>query len=382
MKRLKAMIIDFIQQADLVLLGLCCAASIYGIFMIFSATRWTESNRYVMVQMAAMLLGICVYIGVSMVDVEIVVKWWKWIAVFEVLLFLLLKTPFGIGDETGNTAWLKFSFLPVNIGPAEVVKVPFVLLLAKQIVYLKEEKRDVRSFSSAVMVAGHALGLAGLYFVISGDMGNALMFILIFVTMAFAAGFALRWFVLLLGGGAAAVTAAWNLDLMPSYMKERFIVLADHSYDPTGIGWQQTRSLLTLGGGGLTGQGYLQGTQTQAGKGSIPARHTDLIFSVIGEELGFIGALVAILLIACIIARVLVVAKGAASSFHSYICVGMAATLIFQTIINVGMCLFVMPVIGLTLPFFSYGGSSLVMLFTAMGVVSGVKKRSPLVRLG
>lgn len=125
----------------------------------------------------------------------------------------------------------------------------------------------------------------------------------------------------------------------------------------------------------------MNGTQTQSlHSTSLPERHTDFIFSVIGEELGMIGCIVVIVLLLAIIIRVLLVAKRAQTPLHCYICVGMAAMLIFQTVINIGMCLFVMPVIGITLPFFSYGGSSIVTLFASMGVVSGIKKRSPVIR--
>lgn len=381
LNRLKAILADFFQQADLVLLGLCCTATVYGIMMIYSATRYSNSNRPVIVQSVALLLGICVYIFLSMVDIEIVMKKWKWMVGINIVLIGLLLTPLGIGGETtGNQAWLQIPGIPFNIGPAEVVKITFSLLLAKQLAWQREEKRDLRSFRSAAMAAGHTLVLMGWYVAISGDMGNALTFFFIFLCMAFAAGFALRWFVLLFAGCGGGIAAAWMLDLIPSYMKNRFLVLFDHSYDVQGAGWQQTRSLLTIGGGGWFGQGYLQGTQTQAGEGSLPARHTDFIFSVIGEELGLVGCLAAILLLAAIIFRVLLVAKNAQIPFHSYLCVGMAAMLIFQTIINIGMCLFIMPVIGITLPFFSYGGSSVVTLFMAMGMVSGIKKRSPTMR--
>lgn len=381
LNRLKAILADFFQQADLVLLGLCCTATVYGIMMIYSATRYSNSNRPVIVQSVALLLGICVYIFLSMVDIEIVMKKWKWMVGINIVLIGLLLTPLGIGGETtGNQAWLQIPGIPFNIGPAEVVKITFSLLLAKQLAWQREEKRDLRSFRSAAMAAGHTLALMGWYVAISGDMGNALTFFFIFLCMAFAAGFALRWFVLLFAGCGGGVAVAWMLDLIPSYMKNRFLVLFDHSYDVQGAGWQQTRSLLTIGGGGWFGQGYLQGTQTQAGEGSLPARHTDFIFSVIGEELGLVGCLAAILLLAAIIFRVLLVAKNAQIPFHSYLCVGMAAMLIFQTIINIGMCLFIMPVIGITLPFFSYGGSSVVTLFMAMGMVSGIKKRSPTMR--
>ena len=378
--RLKAILADFFQQADLVLLSLCCISTLFGMVLIFSATRYLESNKYVIVQGVAMLLGICMYIFFSMVDLEVLLKRWRWILAFNVLFILLLLTPFG-ASEGGNRAWLRFPFLPVSIGPAEVVKITFTLLLAKQLEWLREEKRDLKSLPAAVMAGGHALALCGLYFVVSGDMGNGLVFLFIFICMAFVAGFALRWFALLFAGGGAVVAAAFVLDLMPDYMQGRFMALFDHNYDPLGVGWHQNRSLLTLGAGGVFGQGYLHGTQTQSDSSwSLPGRHTDFIFSVCGEELGMMGCLVIIALLAAIIARVLIVARRAQTPFFCYVCVGMAAILIFQTLINVGMCLFIMPTIGITLPFFSYGGSSIVTLFAAMGVVSGIKKRSPSMR--
>ena len=378
LKRLKEMLAEFFRQADLVLLGLCCAATVFGIVLIFSATRYMDSNRNILVQSVALLLGICVYIAFSHVDIEILMKKWKWVLAFNLGFILLLRTPLGI-EQYGNRAWLDIPLLPINIGPAEIVKITFVLLLAWQMNWLREEKRDLRSFKSAISVAGHAIGLCGFYYVISSDMGNGLVFLFIFLCMAFVAGFALRWFALLIGGGAAAVFAAWKLGIMPEHMQERFIVLYDHSYDPLGAGWQQTRSLLAMGSGGVTGQGYLNGTQSQSNYG-LPERHTDFIFSVCGEELGMLGCIAIILLLTAIVARVLMVAKNAQTSFHCNVCVGMAAMLIFQIVINIGMCLFVMPVIGITLPFFSYGGSSIVTLYMAMGVVSGIKMRSPTMR--
>lgn len=384
LNRIKSILADFFQQADIVLLGLCCAATTFGLFLIASATHYMEPARmlrYVGVQGVAMLIGICCYICLSMVDLESIIKKWKWLVIFNVVFIGLLLTPLGHGaDTTGNQAWLRFPGLPFNVGPAEIVKITFTLLLAKQLEYLKEEKRDLRSFSSALQVGGHTLLLMAWYVGISGDMGNALTFFFIFLCMAFAAGFALRWFVVLFAGSAAAIGVALATGLVKGYMIERFRVLFDHSYDPTGVGWQQTRSLLAIGSGGFWGQGYMNGTQTQAGGGSIPAQWTDFIFAVCGEELGMIGCLAVMGILAAIIIRVLMVAKNTLSNFHSYVCVGMAAMMIYQTIINIGMCLFVMPTIGITLPFFSYGGSSVVTLFAAMGVVSGIKKRSPTLR--
>ena len=144
--RLKAILADFIQQADLVLLGLCCAATLYGMALIASATRYLNIGgivRYVGVQGAAMVLGICAYIFMSMLDLERLMRRWKWLVAFNVVFIALLLTPFGVSDNTGNTAWLKFPFLPFSIGPAEVVKITFTLLLAKQLEWLREVKRDL-----------------------------------------------------------------------------------------------------------------------------------------------------------------------------------------------------------------------------------------------
>lgn len=386
LNRLKATLADFIQQADLVLLGLCCAATLYGIALVFSATRYmapATGLRRMIIQCAALGLGVCVYIFFSMLDLESITRKWKWLLAFNVVFILLLRTPLGVAGNTGNRAWLKFPLIPFQIGPAEVVKITFVLLLAKQIEWLWEEKEDLKSFRSAFFVAGHTLGICALYFLVSHDMGNGLVFLFIFLCMAFVAGFALRWFFLLFAGAGGVLAAVLLLDLVPSnmkYMLNRFLVLFDHSFDPQGVGYQQTRSLLAIGSGGLYGRGYLRGSLTQSGSWSLPAKQTDLIFSVTGEELGFVGCVTIMVLLAAVIFRVLLVAKRAKTPFYRYVCVGMASILIFQTVINIGMCLFVMPTIGITLPFFSYGGSSIVTLYMAMGVVSGIKKRSPEMR--
>ena len=367
---------DVLRQADLLLLALCCGASLFGILMVTSATRYMHTNRYMLVQTVSLLIGVVLYLVVSQIDVGELVKYWKWIFLVGVAFILLLLTPFGVEGNTGNRAWLEFPFLPVNIQPAEIVKLTFILVLAKQLSWLKEN-RDLKSIPSVAMLAVHFGVIFVLYYKVSADMGSALVFLFIFACMCFVAGVALRWF--LIGGGAAALLfyAMWDLNLMDTYMKNRFIVLFDHSYDPLNTGWQQTRSLLTLGGGKIFGQGLFKGVQTQSeAASSLPHRHTDFIFSVIGEELGLVGCLLTLALLTAIILRCLYVARHAKTRLEGYACIGVSSVIIFQVIINVGMCLFVMPVIGLTLPFISYGGSSLVMLFACMGLVSGVHGRA------
>mgnify|MGYP004507988381 FL=1 len=367
---------DMLRQTDLVLLALCTAASLFGILMVASATRYMHTWRLVIVQSAALLLGMVLYLLISQVDLNDLSKYWKWIFLVGILFILLLVTPLGIEDNTGNRAWLDFPFLPVKIQPAEIVKFTFILVLAKQLAWLREN-RDLSGIVSVAFLTVHLGVIFALYYKVSSDMGSALVFLFIFASMCFVAGVALRWFALGAVGGGLLFWALWDLNKIPNYMKMRFRILFDHSLDPQDTGWQQTRSLMALGSGKLTGQGLFHGTQTQSEYSSaLPNRHTDFIFTVIGEELGLLGCLLTLALLTAIILRCVWVARHAKTRLEGYVCIGVASMVIFQVVVNVGMCLFVMPVIGLTLPFISYGGSSLVMLFMAMGMVSGVQGRS------
>ena len=387
MKRMLEALRDIRRQTDAVLLALCVASTLYGMVLIASATNFRGTMKYVAVQGLGLLIGVMLYLFLSSVDIYELAKKWKWLLGFNVGFLLLLLTPLGL-TRNGNRAWLGVNgigeklgvaFLknfPVTVQPAEVVKVFFIVLLAYQLALLKD-KRDLVRFENVVQPTAHTAFMVGLIVVISGDAGSALVYLFIFICMVFAAGMAKRWLALGLGGGAAAFAAVWKLNLLPGYMRDRFLAVLDHSYQPDDAGFQQTRGMLALGSGELTGQGLFHGAQTQSPNvWSIPERQTDFIFSVCGEELGFLGCLLVIALLLAIIVRCLLVARDAATPMESYVCVGMASMLIFQTVANIGMCLFLLPVIGLTLPFFSYGGSSIVTLYAAMGIVSGVKKRS------
>ena len=366
----------FFAQADLILLALCCAAALFGILLIASATNYTGSLRYVIVQSIALVLGVALYAFFTFVDVEEASEKWKWIFAFNVVFILLLLSPLGVDpvQSGGNRAWLSIPGFPMDIQPSEIVKVTFTILLAKQLAYYQEH--ELSSIRSVAFYSGHFLFMVCLLYAISSDAGSCLVYVAIFVCMTFAAGVKLRWFVLGGAGVTGAFLLAWFQGWIPSYMQQRIEVILDHSLYPMGAGWHQGRSIIAFGSGGWFGQGLFHGTQTQSDSSSLPARHTDFIFSVAGEELGYIGCIAIIVLLVAIILRCLVVARQAKTPMGALICVGFAAMLGFQMLENIGMCIFVMPVIGLTLPFFSYGGSSLLAVFAAMGIVSGVKMRS------
>ena len=378
-----------VRQTDMLLWSLCSAATLYGILLILSATHtvYRGSLKYVIVQGAGWCIGTAAYFLLSGIDIVELSKKWKWILGFNIGLILLLLTPLGL-VRNGNRAWLGVNTIgaklgiealknfPITFQPAEIVKITFILLLAYQLVHLSET-RDLKRFTNVIQPTVHVVFMFCFYYVISHDAGSGLVYLFIFVCMAFAAGFAARWLVLGIGGAAVGLVAAWKLKLLRGDWYDRIMVVLDHSYQPQKAGWQQTRGMIALGSGGLTGQGLFHGTQTQSPyRASLPERQTDYIFCVCGEELGFLGCLAVIAILLAIVIRCFAVARDANTKLESLVCVGMAGMLIFQTVANIGMCLFLLPVVGLTLPFFSYGGSSIVTLYAAMGIVSGIKKRS------
>ena len=389
MGRIREIIGDLVRQTDMLLWSLCSAATLYGMLLILSATHtvYRGSLKYVIVQGAGWCIGTAAYFLLSGIDIVELSKKWKWILGFNIELILLLLTPLGL-VRNGNRAWLGVNTIgaklgiealknfPITFQPAEIVKITFILLLAYQLVHLSET-RDLKRFTNVIQPTVHVVFMFCFYYVISHDAGSGLVYLFIFVCMAFAAGFAARWLVLGIGGVTVGLVAAWKFRLLRGDWYDRIMVVLDHSYQPQKAGWQQTRGMIALGSGGLTGQGLFHGTQTQSPyRASLPERQTDYIFCVCGEELGFLGCLAVIAILLAIVIRCFAVARDANTRLESLVCVGMAGMLIFQTVANIGMCLFLLPVVGLTLPFFSYGGSSIVTLYAAMGIVSGIKKRS------
>ena len=314
MGRVRETLHDALRQTDAVLLALCVASTLYGMVLIASATSFRGTLKYVAVQGLGLLIGLALYFFLSSIDIFELAKQWKWLLGFNVGFLLLLLTPFG-QTRNGNRAWLGVNdigknlgvgFLrnfPVTVQPAEVVKIFFIVLLAYQLALLKD-RRDLVRFENVIQPTAHTAFMVGLIVVISGDAGSALVYLFIFICMVFTAGMAKRWLALGIGGGAAAFLAVWHLDLLPGYMRDRFLAVLDHSYQPDDAGFQQTRGLMALGSGELTGQGLFHGAQTQSSNvWSIPERQTDFIFSVCGEELVFLGCALIIVLLLAILVR-------------------------------------------------------------------------------
>lgn len=362
----------YLRESEMWLFLAAVACSVYGLILIKSATASYGSGKYILVQTIGIVIGIFLYLLATVVDMEQLARIWKWLFAAN-LLFLATTYFFGVGmDSTGNNSWLRVTVAGFQIGiqPGEVGKILFIITFAKRLQLLRG---DVNKLRSILLILGHFLLTIGVLFISSKDMGMTLSYVFIFACMLLVNGLYLRYFAIAGALGAAGFALLWKLNVIPTYMQDRFRVIMDPTYDLSGVGWQGFRSKIAIVGGGLFGQGLGNGTQTQAG--SLPAKHTDFIFSVACEELGFLGATVILFLLFFIIIRCFMTTwKLGPGNYLGSVCTGVGSVFLFQLLINVGMCLGILPVIGLTLPFFSYGGTSVMTMFFALGLVASARR--------
>ena len=360
--------LDFFRKGDMILLGLCLLLTIVGLVIISSVTAWMGATRFVFNQLLAIALGLTLFAVISSIDLDAIMEYRLFLVIFNVL-FLLMLIPFG-ATHGGNRSWLDIPGLPFEIQVAEILKTTYILIMAS---VMSSHQNRLSNYKPVMHMVLHLCILVILNMVLSKDAGVSLIFVFIFIGMTFAGGVAKGWFFLAIGGIAAGFPILWRM--MGSHQRDRIMVLFDPTIDPLAIDirWHTNQGMLSLTGGDLMGQGLYNGRRTSVG--ALKAQHTDYIFSAIGEELGFIGCMAILLLEFAIIARVIYVGVRTPDFARRVVCFGAAAALIFQVISNVGMNLGVTPVIGLTLPFVSYGGSSILSLYAMLGLVSGVFAR-------
>ena len=362
---------DFSKKGDMFLLVLALIVASFGLVAIASATsadKFDGNFRYIAVQSVSICLGVLVYAVVSSIDLDFLSEHRLAMVVFNCMLLLMLLSPLGTDNDSGNRSWIDLGV--INVQPAEICKITYILIMAS--VMSSHQNRISHPVSVAHMLLHLGL-LVGLNLVVSSDMGVSLIFVFIFIGMTFAGGVSLWWFAAALTGIAAMAPILWQF--LDGYQRNRILILFDDSIDPQGINerYHSNMNLKSLTGGGLTGQGLFNGNRTQGG--NLFAQHTDYIFSSMGEELGFIGCVVTMLMELGLIARCVYVGVRCQDYMRRLVCFGAASALMFQVMINVGMCIGVMPVIGLTLPLISYGGSSVVTIFAMLGLVSGAYAR-------
>lgn len=362
------------RQTDKVLLLLSIALSVFGGLMVCTATFDGESyiSRDTAVMFIAMALGVFAATVISLIDYEIIYKLWWFIAGICLFLMLLL-IPFGVAPDGRSDAksWLNLGV--VFLQPSEILKIGFIVTFS---LHLSKLKKDLVSVKNVLLLCIHAAIPIGLV-VITGDMGSALIFIFMFIGMMYIAGVHWLYFPAGLLMIVAAAPFIW-LKVFSNIQRDRILALFNPDNYPDEI-WQQSQAANAIKAGGLTGTGLFGCEYTHSGL--VPECENDMIFSVVCECFGFIGGF-ALLLLFCLLAyRIIRTGKKSGNFAAEMMCYGVAFMIIAQVVVNIGMCLALLPVIGITLPFISAGGSSTVCIYGAIGLVMSVYRSSHGIKL-
>ncbi|MBR7163546.1 MAG: rod shape-determining protein RodA [Clostridia bacterium] len=354
---------NYFKQLDYALLVISVLLGLLGLLMIASATNSAEGSRDILVQSLAMGLGVVAMFVMTAIDYEDYTDLAKYLYLGS-LLILIFVLFFGTGkDETGANSWIRIG--SIGIQPSELVKISFCITFSTQLSKFRETINEPKTLLKLFLHFAIPTGLV----ILQNDTGTALVFCFMFLCMLFAAGLSFKYIFAGLGAFVAFLPLAWFV-LMRPYQRERILVFLNPERDAAGAGYQVLQSKIAVGSGEFLGRGYMQGPQNQLDM--LPENETDFIFGVIGEEFGFIGTTLILLLLATLILRCVYVGLRSKDETGCFMCIGIAAMYAFHTFENIFMCIGLMPVTGIPLPFLSYGGSSLLTNFIAVGLVLSV----------
>lgn len=347
---------------DWMLFGAVLALAVIGIVTIYSATG--GASREYWTQIYAVLLGLAVLVGCVAIDYRTLVDKAHWlflglvVALFAVLVFGVVRG--------GSRRWLDLGVF--NLQPSEFAKAGLALILAKllgDVRRLEPSRQDL--FLAAAITAAPLLLIAN-----EPDLGTAVTLLPVLGAVVFAAGLPLRYLGIVTLVAIVAAPVAWAFALQ-DYQKERIVTFLDPEQDARGAGYQQIQARITVGSGGVTGKGFMKGTQGQLR--FLPVAHNDFIFSVLAEEQGFAGVVFALALYLFVITRSLDAARLAKDRVGAYLVLGVLASFVFQVVYNITMSAGLVPVKGLTLPLLSYGGSSMIATLAGFGLILNVRMR-------
>ncbi|MFC9494605.1 rod shape-determining protein RodA [Streptomyces sp. NPDC056975] len=291
----------------------------------------------------------------------------------SVFLMLLVLTP--LGDTiNGQRNWLSAG--GVSLQPAEFAKITIILgmamLLASRVDAGDKQYPDHRTVLQALGLAAVPM----LVVLLMPDLGTIMVAVVIVLGVLLASGASNRWVFGLLGTGALGAVAVWKLGVLDEYQIARFAAFANPALDPAGVGYNTNQARIAIGSGGLTGTGLFHGSQTTGQ--FVPEQQTDFVFTVAGEELGFAGAGLILLLLAVVLWRACRIARETTELYGTIVAAGIIAWFAFQAFENIGMTLGIMPVAGLPLPFVSYGGSSMFAVWVAIGLLQSIRVQRPM----
>lgn len=354
------------------MLMLCCfSLSSFSALLIYSLYKNGEIGRLntVLVQPAMALCGIVAAIILSKIDYHMMARLWKWHSVLCYGLALLVF-PFGIQrvDWVDDKAWLPIPFTSISFQPSELLKISFIITFAYHLSKVKDQLNRPKQLLLLCIHGAIPCGLIHL----QGDDGTVLVMAVIFASMLFVAGLSWKYIVPVLAMIPPAAVVLWNF-FLDDDKKNRILAIIRPELVDSAITWQQDRGLISIGNGGLWGNGIFMETGQFR---YVPEVYNDFIFTYIGETVGFIGCIAVLAALAFLCIRILHNALHALDDLGKFICVGVFAMMAIQIIINIGMCLGVLPVIGVTLPFLSAGGTSTGTLYLGIGVVLSVYMHS------
>ena len=352
---------------DWALLGAIVALAGIGLAMIYSTTYNIAADtpgREFWTQLQALVLGLILMAVCMSIDYRSITQ--RSLFIYGGVILLLVAVFFFGVVRGGSRRWIPLGFF--NLQPSEFGRIAVALVLA---MYFGENKRGAR-MSSDLLVGAAFTVVPFLLIARQPDLGTAATLLPVFLGIAYLAGLRMRLLVVAAVIGILLSPLAWNYALKP-YQKERIQTFLDPERDPRGAGYQQIQARVTVGSGGLTGKGFRQGTQ--GGYGFLPVAHNDFVFSVLAEEHGFLGVLVALGLYMFVILRSLDAARLAKDKVGTYLVVGIVSGFAFQVMYNITMSAGLAPVKGLTLPLMSYGGSSLLATLAAFGLILNVRMR-------
>jgi rod shape determining protein RodA len=353
-----------LRHLDWVLLLTILALCAIGTLLVWSSSP----KSYLFKQAINIPIGLILLFGVTMLDYRQLRLSAPVLYVLSILGLIAALSPLGT-PVNGSKSWIT---LPAGyqIEPSEYAKLAVIIVSATLLSEVRQTQ--TRPALRAVLLTVACAALPLVLIVKEPDLGVTVLMVLLLIGMIALSGIRLRWLVLLVGGGALGVWAVLHLHLLKAYQSSRITSFFNPTADPRGTGYNAAQAKLAVGSGGLFGQGLFHGQLVHGN--FIPEQNTDFIFAVAGEELGFVGAIVIIGLIAILLLRALRIAARADDQFGMLVAAGIAIWFAVQTFINVGMTIGIMPVTGLPLPFVSYGGSAMFADMIAMGVLQTVHR--------
>ncbi|MBA2661771.1 MAG: rod shape-determining protein RodA [Bradymonadaceae bacterium] len=354
----------FFERVDWVLLGIVVLLSLLGVLNLHSAAS-TVGLSFHLAQSLWFLFGAVIIAVLALMDYRIFERW-AYLFFFAVVGLLVLVMAIGT-ELNGSKRWINLGFF--HMQPSELLKIAVILLAAR----FFQDRNQTESFSIRQLVMPFALVGGGVIFVLKQpDLGTSLVILAIFMTMVLFEG--VRWSSLLVivFAGCISLPLAWNFGLK-EYQKDRVVSFLNLEADRYGQSWQVRQSIIAFGSGRVWGKGYVEGTQVQ--RGFVPEHESDFVAAIWGEEHGFVGMVFLLAVYLALIGWALRISHNARDRFGAHVGVGVAAMIFWHTLINLGMVTGLLPVVGLTLPLMSYGGSSLLTMLMGIGLLLNVSMR-------